>query len=142
MSNNKEFTYRILSMKQLLYPTLVITLAFTSTLAGCDGKNSHKNDLAPLPDTNMMKEDARLLAEKTAQCINMVDYDSIETNEEITPDSNLIDCTERLQQLEKRLEEKYKDSLTSVTFGHYYLQALQQTDIPQEMKELYKELDR
>ncbi|MBR3528848.1 MAG: hypothetical protein IKN84_04225 [Bacteroidales bacterium] len=117
---------------------LMLAMLCTTTI-GC--KDAKRHTTPALPDTVAMKADARMLAERTAECINLVPLDSVESNVQIAPDSVLNACTERLMALSKQLDEKYKDSLSAVTFGHYYLQALQQTDIPKEMIELYAELD-
>ncbi len=136
----QQYIQTNMKTKQIYIIPLFVTLM--ALCAGRRNGSGQKNDMPSLPDTNMMKEDARLLAEKTAQCINMVDFDTDENTSALLTDSNLVNCTEELEKLSKQYEEKYKDSLAAVTFGHYFLEALQQTDIPQEMKELYKELGR
>lgn len=138
-NHQKHIQIKMKTRQIYLIPVLV---TFVALFAGCRNGDGQKNDTPSLPDTNMMKEDARVLAEKTAQCINLVNFDTIENNTSPTIDSNLVNCTAQLEKLTKQYEEKYKDSLAAVTFGHYFLEALQQTDISSEMKELYKELGR
>lgn len=132
----QRYTHRKISQTTLILFSAILC----TTAVGC--KDSKRHTVPVLPDTIAMKEDARMLAERTAECINMVPLDSAESTAQIAPDSAQEACTEKLMTLLQQFDEKYKDSLSAVTFGHYYLQALQQTDIPQEMKELYAEIAR
>ena len=122
-----------------------IPIVFALTLAimaGCGPSHRQKEATATLPDTNMMRKDAATLALMTAECINLSSAAVTDSNRQAPADSAAQKCMERVAQTEQQMAEKYKDSLAAVVFGRYYLEALQQSDIPQEYKELYAEIAR
>ena len=82
-----------------------------------------------------MEKDARLLAEKTSQCFNIIDL-----NDPATMDnSDFESCLTELESLEAKYDSIYKEEEQSKAFGKLYIEELKKTDMPPELME-YLEL--
>lgn len=81
-----------------------------------------------------MRRDVKRLTHKTEKCLAKVDVNDQSTveNEEFTQ------CYAELEELMNLYNEKYKDPEQSVKFGKMYLEELQKTDLPDELKEFFK----
>ena len=115
-----------------------IFIAMTALLISACGGQNKKEQQAPKLDTAQMMDDAAMLAERTAECLSLVDFN--DTSAIISPNLEADSCLLELQKLMDQFDQKYSDSVSSVLFGHLYLEALQKTDIPEDLKELYAEI--
>ncbi len=118
---------------------LYIIIVGALLISACGGQNKKEKD-APKLDTAQMMEDAKILADRTAECLSLVDFN--DTLAIVSPNPEADSCLIALQELMDQYDQKYSDSVSSVFFGTLYIEALQKTDIPQELKDLYTELGR
>ena len=84
--------------------------------------------LLPACKKHSMEKDARLLAEKTSQCFNIIDL-----NDPATMDnSDFESCLTELESLEAKYDSIYKEEEQSKAFGKLYIEELKKTDMPPE----------
>ncbi len=102
-------------MKKVLY--FFALSAFLFSAVGC---------------SNNMKRDVKRLSHKTTQCFSMID-----ASELLNPTDEFNECYSELEKLMEMYNEKYSDPEQAREFGHMYLEELQKSDLPQEIKDLY-----
>ena len=106
-------------MKRLFYLLVAAAIAFSAT--SCSGS---------------MKRDVKRLSHKTTQCFSMIDV----TDPNVVPSDEFNECYSELEKLMEEYNDKYSSKEDQVKFGRMYLEELQNSDLPQEMKDLYNYL--